>query len=158
MRGCRTRLGRSIAALLLAACLSGCLGVNGLTTRVQRFNLTAAEGPWGREFLFLGMFVVPVYPLCILADMLVLNSIEFWTGKNPINGKAALVDIPKSEIDKLGLDSVEVARVERVDETLAYLHLEFENGDRATFDVVRNGDSYTVSYRGVEFFRGRLRL
>jgi len=151
-------LAKPVAAALLSTLLAGCFGHNGLTQRVLKFNLTEAEHRWAREFLFVGMMVIPVYPVCIIVDLLILNSIEFWTGENPVNGRSAIVDVPRSEIDKLGLDNVDVARIERRDENRAWLYVEFTTGDRVTFDVVRDGDTYTISYRGVEFLRGGVRL
>ena len=148
----------AIVGLLLATSLCGCFGHNGLVDRVLKFNLSTTQNRWGREALFLGMWIVPVYPVCTLVDVLVLNSVEFWSGSNPMNGRGAVVDIPKSEIQKLGLEAVEVARVERLDDAHAALHVEFQNGDRVTFDVLRKGEGYVVSYAGVEFFAGRIRL
>ena len=143
---------------LVATSLTGCLGHNALVHKALKFNLSATEGRWGRESLFVGMWIVPVYPVFTIADLLVLNSIEFWAGTNPINGRKAVVDIPKSEIDKLGLDAIDVAHVERLSDTEAALYVEFQNGDRVTFDVRRDGDHYRVSYGGVEFFAGQIRL
>ncbi len=114
---------KAIAALLLASSLSGCMGHNGLVDRVMKFNLSTTENRWARQGLFLGMWIVPVYPVCTLVDVLVLNSVEFWSGKNPMNGRSAVVDVPESEIRKLGLEAIEVARVERLDATHAALHV-----------------------------------
>ena len=147
---------RVLLALLVS--LSGCLGHNALVHKVLKFNLSTADGRWGREGLFLGMWIVPVYPLCTIADLLVLNSIEFWSGKNPVNGGRALTSIPRSEIEKLRLEGVEVAGIERLSETQAVLYVRFENGDRITFDVLRDGEDYRVSYGGIEFFAGKIRL
>ena len=36
------------------------------------------------ELVFVCMHIVPVYPIAIFADAVVLNSIEFWTGENPM--------------------------------------------------------------------------
>jgi hypothetical protein len=149
---------RALASLLLAASLVGCMGHDGLTRKALKWNLTVAEGRWTREFLFVGMFIIPVYPLFKIVDLLILNSIEFWSGSNPINGRSPLVDIPRSEVDKLGLGHVEIAQVERLSDERANLYVQLENGDRVTFDVVRDRDTYTISYGGVEFFRGKLRL
>ena len=149
-------LKKFIAGLALALCLSGCMGHNGLTTKLLRWNLEQTENRWGRESIFVVMF--PVYLVCALADMLVLNSMEFWSGENPINGKSPVVDIPKSEIDKMGLEDIEVAWIQRLNEGHALLYIEFSNGDRATFDVIRDQDTYTVSYAGVEFYTGKLSL
>ena len=147
---------RAIAGLCLAASLTGCMGHMGLRGKLTKFNLEVVENRWGREGLFVLMF--PGYVIATAIDLLVLNSWEFWSGSNPINGKSPLVDLPKSEIPKLGLENVEVVQLERRNETTAYLYVEFENGDRATFDVVRDGDAYTISYAGVEFFRGNIGL
>lgn len=35
------------------------------------------------ELIFLAFHIVPVYEIAYLADALVLNSIEFWSGSNP---------------------------------------------------------------------------
>jgi hypothetical protein len=144
--------------LVLLVSLSGCMGHNALVDKALRFNLSAADGRWGRQALFLGMWIVPVYEVCAIADILVLNSIEFWAGTNPINSGRAVVDIPRSEVEKLGLGAIEVTQIERLSDTHAALYVEFENGDRVTFDVVRNGDRYRVSYGGIEFYEGKLRL
>jgi len=149
---------KALACLLLAATLSGCMGHNGLTRKVMKFNLTTTENRWGREGLFVGLFIIPAYELSYIADVLVLNSIEFWSGKNPINGKSPLVDIPRSQLDKLGLSDVEVTQIERLDEHRANMYVRFKNGDHVTFDVLRDEDTYTVSYAGVEFFKGNLKL
>lgn len=149
---------KAIVGVLLAASLSGCLGRNALVRQVLKFNLSSADGRWGREAIFVGLWVIPVYPLALLCDQLFINSWEFWSGRNPVNGKSPLVDVPRSEVDKLGLGPVEMARVERKSDTQASLYIEFVDGDRATFDVVREGDTYTVSYAGVEFYRGKLEM
>jgi hypothetical protein len=69
---------------------SGCLGHFALTTSVRKFNLDTVESQWGREILFLALYVVPVYPICAFADILVVNSIEFWTETNPVSGERAI--------------------------------------------------------------------
>lgn len=35
------------------------------------------------ELVFVAFWIVPVYEISALADILVLNSIEFWSGSNP---------------------------------------------------------------------------
>ena len=37
------------------------------------------------ELIFLAFHIVPIYPIAYLADVLVLNSIEFWSGRNPVS-------------------------------------------------------------------------
>lgn len=147
---------RSIACLLLVFSMTGCMGHNGLLGKSLKFNLSMTENRWGREGIFVVMF--PVNVIFAVGDLFIFNSIEFWSGENPINGKSALVDLPMSEVKKMGMVEIVRAQVERVDEYTAKLHLDFENGDHATFDILRDGSSYTVSYRGVEYYQGRLNL
>lgn len=149
---------RVVVGLMLATTLSGCMGHNALTRKVLKFNLTAAETRWPRELLFVGMWIIPVYLITTVVDLLFINSVEFWSGENPISGKGAVVDVPKSEVERLGIDAVEIARIERLDETHANLYVQFVSGDRVTFDVLRDGDQFTISYGGVEFYRGQIKL
>lgn len=44
------------------------------------------------ELVFLAFNIVPVYGICYLADAVVINSIEFWSGSNPI---ASIGDVKK---------------------------------------------------------------
>ena len=69
---------------------SGCLGHFAITASVRKFNLETVEGQWSREILFLALYIVPVYPFCAFADIMVVNSIEFWTETNPFNGERAI--------------------------------------------------------------------
>src|SRR6185503_14010041 len=39
---------------------------------------------WTDEIMFLVCVLVPVYGVATFADAIVFNSIEFWTGENPI--------------------------------------------------------------------------
>jgi hypothetical protein len=43
----------------------------------------SVEDRWVNELIFATLCVILVYPVAWLADALVLNSIEFWTGENP---------------------------------------------------------------------------
>ena len=149
---------RTIAVILTLMILSGCMGHSALTTKVLRWNLETAESRWGREGVFLGLWITLVYPICAVLDLLIFNSIEFWTGENSINGKSPVVDMPKAEVRKLGMNGVDRARVERLSETKANLYIDFTNGDSATFDVIRDDSNYSVSYLGVEFYSGTLAL
>ena len=39
---------------------------------------------WVSELVFLAAYVVPVYGIAGFLDVVILNSIEFWTGSNPV--------------------------------------------------------------------------
>jgi hypothetical protein len=89
---------KRIAGLVLSACLclsltTGCIGGMALSGRVQKFNLEVAEGKWVREAVFLALYFIPVYPFAGMADLLVVNSIEFHTGTNPVSGKPRVAQV-----------------------------------------------------------------
>jgi hypothetical protein len=140
----------------MAVLSTGCLGTGALNRKVKEFNLEIVENRYGREAVFLGLQIIWVYRICSVLDLFVFNSIEFWSGKNPINDKNALADIPLSEAEKISLRDVERAQVERVSESEARLIVDFVNGDHMSFDVTRDEDGYTVSYMDRVFYRGHV--
>lgn len=70
---------------------AGCYGSFTMTKKLHTWN-----GGVGDKFVnalvFVGLNIVPVYELAILADGLVLNTLEFWTGDNPMAMKAGEED------------------------------------------------------------------
>jgi hypothetical protein len=73
--------------------VSGCMGQMGLSKQVTGLNLKAVDNRWGREGLYILMS--PLYGIAGSIDLLIINSIEFWSGTNPITGKTpAVVDTP----------------------------------------------------------------
>ena len=132
------------------------MGTNGLSGKAQKFNLSVTENRWGREGIFLGFSVFYVYRVCLALDLLIFNSIEFWSGENPINGKSPLVDVPLEDVKKLGLERINHAQIERLNSNQAKLYVTFLNGDKISFDVDRTDDQYAVTYLGKEFFNGSI--
>jgi hypothetical protein len=86
-----------VSMLLLFSMSTGCIGNFGLSGKVRKFNLEQTQDRWGREILFVVLYVIPVYPFAGFLDILVFNSIEFWTGTNPINGSASVTPIAMQE-------------------------------------------------------------
>ncbi|MDD4636227.1 MAG: DUF3332 domain-containing protein [Bacteroidales bacterium] len=80
----KTYLSVGIAALIGATTLfSSCIGSFKLTNKVLDWNKTIGD-KFVNEVVFVAMHIVPVYQLSIFADAVILNSIEFWTGENPV--------------------------------------------------------------------------
>ena len=71
-----------LTAMLLAATMmfSSCIGSFRLTNKVKAWNEKFGD-KWANELLFVAMNIVPVYSCAMFVDAVVLNSIEFWTGK-----------------------------------------------------------------------------
>ena len=71
--------------------LSGCLGQNALFNTIQDWNAKASEEKFVNQGISFAFWIVPVYQLTLLADIIILNSVEFWTGTNPVSNKRAKV-------------------------------------------------------------------
>ena len=71
-----------IAVTVGALTLSSCIGSFGLTNSVLSWNKRATDNKFVNELIFI--LISPAYAVCTVADVLVLNTIEFWTGSNPV--------------------------------------------------------------------------
>lgn len=107
-------LKRMMAALVCVAFLgSGCFGPFRLVREVYDFNLEATSDKWGREFLFVVLVVVPVYGFAAMADAIVFNSIEFWTGENPVRQVGAATGAPVRRLEVEGAELTMSLRPDR---------------------------------------------
>lgn len=90
---------RIIAAALAAAMLLGttsCIGSFSLTNRLLSWNKHVGN-KFVNELVFFAFWVLPVYEVTGLADVLVLNSIEFWSGRNPVGDTASTRTVTNSQ-------------------------------------------------------------
>lgn len=84
----------SVAALLFAGTsllFSSCIGSFSLTNSVLSWNKEVGH-KFVNELVFVAFWILPVYEVTALADLLVLNSIEFWTGDNPLEASTKVID------------------------------------------------------------------
>jgi hypothetical protein len=99
------RFYRKLVAAGVLACFmtatTACYGPFNLTKNVYHWN-SGIKGSgevsdkWMKEFVFFGMIVVPVYMFSAMLDGFIFNSIQFWSGENPV--KAA--DLNRDETAK----------------------------------------------------------
>lgn len=82
-------------AILLAVgsslCLSSCIGSFGLTNKLLSWN-KGVSNKFVNELVFFAFCVLPVYEVCALADIVVLNSIEFWSGEKLVAAGSKIVE------------------------------------------------------------------
>lgn len=97
-------LGRVITITLLSSFVpvttTACFGTFPLARKVYRWNSGVSSNKWVRWFVFLVINVIPVYAVSALLDMVFSNSVEFWTGSNPMAlapGTTKLVEGPNGE-------------------------------------------------------------
>ncbi|MCK5819734.1 MAG: DUF3332 family protein [Psychromonas sp.] len=148
----------------ITSTLSGCVGSNAVTGLVMKFNLKAVDNRYARGGL--NMLLAPVYALSLAADALVFNSIQFWAGKNPIDGKPHIFDtkvktmlkvndhmgksLQKAPID-LGLIStkrVYSTQMVKVNESTFDMNIVYTNGDTAVLRGEKSGDIITYYMDG----------
>ncbi|MDC5720804.1 DUF3332 domain-containing protein [Vibrio europaeus] len=135
----------AIVTALGLSSLTGCMGQMATTGIVSKFNLEVVDNRYGRA----GMFILlsPVYGIAGAADLFVINSIEFWTGKNPVSGKSpAVVDTPTKNYikvnDKLDNSLKEVplasnseidhATMNQIDADTLQMDVTYANGSKKT--------------------------
>jgi hypothetical protein len=90
---------RQLIAALVAVSLSfgtlagtGCYGSFQMTQSLHDWNGRATDSKFVNWLLFVGLVIVPVYELSLLVDGFVFNSIEFWTGQNPVRSGRLVID------------------------------------------------------------------
>lgn len=82
------------AAVMLAGAsltFTSCIGSFGLTNKVLSWNKSIGS-KFVNELVFFAFWILPVYEVTALADILVVNSIEFWSGNNPLTASTKAVD------------------------------------------------------------------
>jgi hypothetical protein len=86
----RIRLVVALMAVLFTA--TACLGRFAAFNELSRWNQQIHEDRWVNEIVFIALVIVPVYEVALLADVLIFNSVEFWSGENPINESGNRLD------------------------------------------------------------------
>jgi len=72
----------TVVALSASMMMQSCIGSFALFNKVKRWN-DQVDNKFVNELIFVAMWILPVYELSFAADLLILNSIEFWSGSNP---------------------------------------------------------------------------
>jgi hypothetical protein len=96
MKG-KTLSKRIVAAIVVGSVLTlttACYGPFNLTRNVYHWNSNIkgtkeVNEKWMKEFVFFGMIIIPVYMFSALLDAFIFNSIQFWSGGNPIKADDA---------------------------------------------------------------------
>lgn len=72
-----------VLALSGSMLFTSCIGSFQLTNKLLDWN-RGIGAKFVNELVFVAFWILPVYEVSALADVLVLNSIEFWSGENPV--------------------------------------------------------------------------
>lgn len=130
-------------AIVLTLCGSilstSCIGSFALTNKLLNWNKQVGDKFVNELVFFVFWFPLPVYEVAALADILVINSIEFWSGENP-------VAVGKSFID--GKDGRYIVECDGKGYTItsendkSIVRLDFNKDDRSWSVVLPDGESY----------------
>lgn len=119
---------------------SSCIGSFNLTNKVLGWN-KQIDSNFVNELVFIAFHIVPVYEITVLADILVTNSIEFWSGKNPVRTNASATRSVETEngiyLVKTRVDGYSVQK-EGEDQKIDFIFNETEN----SWSLESNGESY----------------
>ena len=78
------RITAAVLAMVIAmVSLQGCYGKMALTRKVYRVNGEVSD-KFLRSLVTWVFIIVPVYGISALVDFVVFNTIEFWSGRNPV--------------------------------------------------------------------------
>ena len=148
---------KSIASVLILAMLvTGCTGSFNLTKKVYNFHRSQSD-KWSDELCFLLVALTPIYGLATFADAIIFNSIEFWTGKNPVSMAAG--EGPQNRIVKNGKDEMLLSYDPKTDQVLLtslkdpnkHQTIVFERTDKM---VVAKNEKGNVIYSSVKNEQG----
>ncbi len=129
----------SVALILALAALmplESCIGSFALTNKVLTWN-KGVGNKFVNELVFFAFWILPVYEITALADILVINSIEFWTNENPVTAEAKIID---------GKDARYLVQQDKTGYTIT--NLSDKSVVRLNFDASTR--SWAVEHNGVE--------
>ena len=119
----------ALALLGLQTSLTGCFGKFALVRKVYGFNESVGD-KWLRSLLMFALVVIPVYQVAGFFDYVILNVIEFWSGKNPAS--AALEPAEAKEKVAVAPDGTRLRMVLDA------------SGDRLLLEITRPGEKVSV--------------
>ncbi len=74
----------ALVAVSIMILATGCYGSFTLTKSVYKWNGKVTNDKFANSIVMWAMVIVPVYEFCAFVDFIVLNTVEFWTGSNPL--------------------------------------------------------------------------
>ena len=83
------------ATLALAIGTTSCLGPDNAYRSIKNWNAELSDQDWVNEVVFIAMYIIPVYPIVLLGDIVIFNTIGYW-GNNPIDDPGAFKGFSKN--------------------------------------------------------------
>lgn len=142
-----------LAATGAGVCLPGCFGGFDLTRKLYQFNASVNDR-WIRWLVLLLFVGLGVYMFASFLDLLVFNSIEFWTGKAVLSARQAK-DRSSARLSGEGSDQV---RIWSESEHAVHIELQRNRASVATLQLLArpNGIELVVREAGGDRHRYRV--
>lgn len=123
-----------VLALASSITMNSCIGSFALTNKVLAWNKQIGS-KFVNALVFVGLHILPVYELSFVADILVINSIEFWSGDNPVTASTRIID---------GKDAKYLVKCDKSGYTITNL----SNKNVVKFDYNRTDNSWSLNTNG----------
>jgi hypothetical protein len=127
----------SLCAALLCGSLvlNSCIGSFALTHKLYDWNKSVGD-KIVNELLFLACNIVPIYPIALFVDAVVLNSIEFWTGDSPLANVGEVKKV-KSENGEYLVKSLENGyEISKGDQVMSLIYNQEQSTWNAVYDDI----------------------
>ena len=138
---------KSVAAILAATFIgltaSSCIGSFALTNKLLSWN-RQIDSKFVNELVFIAFWILPVYEVSGLADLLVINSIEFWSGNNPV--VASSKTVTGTDGQKYLVESDANGYTITTEATGEMVRLDYSAEDRAWDVTTANGTSRLMTF------------
>jgi len=131
----------AVSILLITSLGTGCIGNFALVSKVRKFNLEVSEDRWGRELVFVCLYIIPAYPVSGALDLIIFNAIEFWSGENPIDGSKSVSPISMKEWTT---DEGTKVAMQRLPDNSIDVNLTSPNGEKRCFNLIRTDEGVTA--------------
>ena len=124
---------------------SSCIGSFGAWNSLKDWNMGIGHKAVN-EIVFIAFHIIPVYEVAYLADVLVLNSIEFWSGSNPLVdvGTEKVIQGEDGEyLVRTNENGYTITKMGEADEADRPLDLVYDEENR-TWNAVAEGQSFEL--------------
>ena len=129
----------TVVALSASMMMQSCIGSFALFNKVKNWNDHVGD-KFVNELVFAAMWILPVYELSFVADLFILNTIEFWSGSNPALAQTQVIDgkdakyLVASNVNGYTITNMKTKQVTRFD----------FNAQDNSWSLVNNGQEVTL--------------
>ncbi|MFC1887410.1 DUF3332 domain-containing protein [Candidatus Cloacimonadota bacterium] len=158
-----------VGVFLILILLSGCFGNFQLTRNLYTWNSQVGDKFANTAVMWI-LFIIPAYEVCGFIDFFILNTIEFWSGENPLSMSEYEEDIQIVESEGVNYEikatqnrfDITQLNGEDAGSTVAIIHdaadgsWYLQSGDKLEKIATLDGNLLTLNYPDGKNIRTRL--